>query len=46
MRGIESSPLMALSDAEPQKVGLLQASVTDTDRFYQRPAGPIAISTC
>jgi len=27
--------LMALYDAEPQKVGLLQVSVTDTDRFYK-----------
>jgi len=28
--------LMALYDAEPQKVGLLQASVTDTGRFYKQ----------
>jgi superfamily II DNA or RNA helicase len=28
--------LMALYDAEPQKVGLLQVSVTDTDRFYKQ----------
>lgn len=32
--------LMALYDAEPQKVGLLQASVTDTDRFYKQPGRP------
>ena len=28
--------LMALYDAEPQKIGLLQVSVTDTDRFYKQ----------
>ena len=28
--------LMALYDAESQKVGLLQVSVTDTDRFYKQ----------
>jgi len=32
--------LMALYDAEPQKVGLLQVSVTDTDRFYKQSDRP------
>src|SRR3990172_5491815 len=32
--------LMALYDAETQKVGLLQVSVTDTDRFYNKSDRP------
>jgi type III restriction enzyme len=32
--------LMALYDAEPQKVGLLQASITDTNRFYKQSDRP------
>lgn len=32
--------LMALYDAEPQKVGLLQVGVTDTDRFYKQSDRP------
>lgn len=32
--------LMALYDAEPQKVGLLQVSVIDTDRFYKQSDRP------
>ncbi|MBA7477181.1 hypothetical protein ES707_12583 [subsurface metagenome] len=32
---VDDRVLMALYDAEPQKVGLLKDSVTDTDRFYK-----------
>jgi len=32
--------LMALYDAEPQKIGLLKDSVADTDRFYKKSDRP------